>query len=61
LEINNFYEVLTISIFEYLLRNPTPKKVEKIKKLKDMICSTRFLAEGSYTKGLLLKGLKGMV
>jgi len=35
--------------------------VEKVDKFKNMICSKKFLSEGSYMKGLLLKGLKAMI
>ena len=43
------------------MRDPSPKKIEKIDKFKTLICCDKFLPEASYMKGLLLKGLKGML
>jgi hypothetical protein len=61
LDSNPFYEVFTIAIFEYLLKDPSPKKVSKINKLKNLVCNDKFMPFSSYTKGLLLKGLQLML
>lgn len=35
--------------------------MEQINKLKNLVCSNNFLNFASYTKGLILKGLKVMI
>jgi hypothetical protein len=52
--------VFTLALFEYLLRDPTPRKLQVITKFKNLICNDKFLPFSSYMKGLILKGLKIM-
>lgn len=52
--------MFTFAIFEFLFKSPPPVGVPRIAKLKDLVCNNSFLNFGSFTKGLILKGLKAM-
>lgn len=45
-------------IAEYLFKAPNADKLHKINKLKALIYSEEFLEGNTYTKGLLIKGIK---
>lgn len=60
LENSTFYEMFTFAIFEFLFRSPPAVGTPRIAKLKDLVCSNSFLNFASFTKGLILKGLKAM-
>jgi hypothetical protein len=53
--------MFTFAIFEHLIKNSSLRKMEQIAKLKNLICNNNFLNFASYTKGLILTGLKGMI
>ena len=56
----SFYEMLTVALFELLLHRPTQRHYRVIDTFRKLICSEGFMANASYMKGLILKGLNSM-
>jgi hypothetical protein len=56
----SFFEMVTYSVWEFLLSNRANEKNEIVKKIRKQIAEKDFMQDCPSTKGFLLKGIKQM-